>query len=56
MTDTDELEALRLRNKLLTEVLESIKETADEQVQKHLDLVWFARNRSKFLLTCHCDG
>jgi len=46
----DELEALRLRNKLLTEVLSTIKETADAQVQKHLELVWFARNRST--LTC----
>lgn len=43
----EELQALRLRNKVLTEALEGIKATADQHVQKHLDLVWFARNRTR---------
>ena len=46
----EELRALRLRNQVLSEALQSIKETADLQAKKNLDLVWFARNRCKFVL------
>lgn len=44
----DEILALRLRNQVLTNSLKAIKETADEELKKHYDLVWFARNRSRY--------
>lgn len=44
----DEVLALRARNKILTQALQSIKETAEKEVQKHYDLVWFARHKSRY--------
>ena len=43
-----EVEALRIRNKILTDTLKAIKETADKETKKNLELVWFARNRCKY--------
>eukprot|EP00523_Entomoneis_sp_CCMP467_P012646 CAMPEP_0168801574 /NCGR_PEP_ID=MMETSP0725-20121227/19618_1 /TAXON_ID=265536 /ORGANISM="Amphiprora sp., Strain CCMP467" /LENGTH=174 /DNA_ID=CAMNT_0008853279 /DNA_START=53 /DNA_END=577 /DNA_ORIENTATION=- len=44
----DEVVSLRARNKLLTETLSSIRETAEKEEKRLYDLVWFARNRSRF--------
>ena len=46
----DEVLALRARNKILTDVLKAVKEQADEKAKYNFELVWFARNRSKYLL------
>lgn len=44
----EEVESLRLRNKVLAEALASIKATAEKEARKHYDLVWFARHRGRF--------
>jgi hypothetical protein len=44
----DELLALRARNKILTEALEAIKESASDEMMRRYDLVWFAKYRCKF--------
>jgi len=44
----EEVQALRARNKILTNALKAIKETAAEEAEKHYDLVWFARNRCRY--------
>ena len=41
----EELKALRIRNKVLTESLAAIKDAASEETKKNFDLVWFAKNR-----------
>lgn len=47
----EEVMALRARNKILKNTLQAIKETAENQIKKHYDLVWFARYKSKLLLS-----
>ena len=44
----DEVIALRARNKAMTKALQVIKETATKEKKRHHDLVWYARNRSRF--------
>ena len=46
-SSNEELLALRARNKVLTETLEAIKESASEEMLRRFDLVWFARYRCK---------
>jgi hypothetical protein len=46
-SNEEEIHALRARNKVLTDALKAIKETADKEVNSNYELVWFARNRSK---------
>ena len=46
-SNEEEIYALRARNKVLTDALKAIKETADKEVNSNYELVWFARNRSK---------
>lgn len=46
----DELMALRARNKVLSEALTGVNESATKAFKKNFDLVWFARNRGKCLL------
>ena len=43
----DEVMALRARNKVLTEALQGVNESATKAFKKNFDLVWFARNRCK---------
>jgi hypothetical protein len=47
ISNEEEIHALRARNKVLTDALKAIKETADKEAHRHYELVWFARNRSK---------
>jgi hypothetical protein len=49
-SNEEEIHALRARNKVLTDALKAIKETADKEVNSNYELVWFARNRSKWQL------
>ena len=49
-----ELHALRLRNKVLTEALQAIQETADMEAKKNFELVWIARNRCKLHRNSWC--
>lgn len=44
----DEVIALRARNKAMATALQSIKETAEKERKRYHDLVWYARNRSRF--------
>ena len=44
----DEVIALRARNKAMATALRKIKETAEQERKRHHDLVWYARNRSRF--------
>jgi len=44
----DEVIALRARNKAMAKALQVIKETATKEKKRHHDLVWYARNRSRF--------
>eukprot|EP00980_Cylindrotheca_fusiformis_P001448 scaffold345_cov134-Cylindrotheca_fusiformis.AAC.59 len=44
----DELLALRARNKVLTEALEAIKESASDEMIRRYDLVWFAKYRYRY--------
>ena len=44
----DEVIALRARNKAMASALQSIKETAEKEKKRYHDLVWYARNRSRF--------
>jgi methionyl-tRNA formyltransferase len=44
----DEVITLRARNTVLLNTLKSIKETAAKEKKRHHDLVWYARNRSRF--------
>lgn len=46
-SNNDELQALRARNKVLTEALEAIKESASAEIIRRFDLVWYARYRCK---------
>lgn len=46
----EEMTALKARNHVLTEALKSIKETAESEAKKHYDLVWHARNKSRYPL------
>ena len=52
----DELEALRAKNKVLTEALTSVRETALEEMKKRFDLVWFARYRSKYTIASSVEA
>ena len=52
----DELEALRAKNKVLTEALASVRETALEEMKKRFDLVWFARYRSKYTIASSVEA
>lgn len=45
----DEVSVLRARNKILTDALKEVQESASKAVKKNFDLVWYARNRCKFL-------
>jgi hypothetical protein len=47
----DELLALRVRNKILSEALESIQKSASEELKRRFDLVWFAKYRCKYYAT-----
>ena len=47
----EELLTLRARNKILTDALAAIKESASEEMKKKFDLVWFARYRCKYILS-----
>jgi hypothetical protein len=47
-SSNDELMALRARNKVLTDALTAIKESASKEMKKSYDLVWFARYRCKY--------
>jgi len=44
----EEVESLKAQNAELTEKLEAIQAQADQQVKKHYDLVWYARNRGVY--------
>ena len=44
----EELLTLRARNKILTEALAAIKDSASEEMKKKFDLVWFAKYRCKY--------
>lgn len=44
----EEVIALRARNKAMAIALQSIKETAEKERKRYHDLVWYARNRSRF--------
>ena len=46
----DEVAALRARNKLLSEALANVNESAKKAFKKNFDLVWFARNRCTYHL------
>lgn len=48
MSLEDEVIALRARNKVLTEALKGVHESATKEFKKNFDLVWFARNRCEF--------
>ena len=43
----EELLTLRARNKILTEALAAIKDSASEEMRRKFDLVWFAKYRCK---------
>jgi hypothetical protein len=47
MSLEDEVILLRARNKILTDALQAVKESATDQAKRNFDLVWFARNRCK---------
>ena len=40
--------ALRARNKVLTDALAAVNESATKEFKKNYDLVWYARNHCKF--------
>jgi hypothetical protein len=40
--------ALRARNKVLTDALAAIKESASQEMKKNYDLVWFAKYRCRY--------
>lgn len=44
----DEIIALRARNQVLTDALKAIQDTAAKEEKRLYDLVWFARNRSRY--------
>jgi len=44
----EEVLSLKARNQILTETLSSIRETAVKEEKRLYDLVWFARNRSRY--------
>ena len=44
----DDVQALRVRNQILTESLAAIKETASKELKKSFDLVWFAKYRYRY--------
>ncbi|KAL9184421.1 hypothetical protein ACHAXT_002507 [Thalassiosira profunda] len=44
----DELIYLRSQNKLLKTALDSVKDTATEKLSKSYELVWYARNRTRY--------
>ena len=46
---SDELDALRARNKVLTNALQHIQESAKSELQHKYDLVWYAKYRCKLL-------
>ena len=43
----DEILVLRARNKVLTDALSAVKQSASKEMKKRFDLVWFARYRCK---------
>ena len=43
----EEILALRARNKVLSEALSAVKESAAKEMKRRFDLVWFARYRCK---------
>jgi hypothetical protein len=46
-SSNDKLMALHARNKVLTDALAAIKESASKEMKKNYDLVWFAKYRCK---------
>lgn len=44
----DEVIALRARNMAMSKTLKSIKETAEKEKKRYHDLVWYARNKSRY--------
>lgn len=46
-SSNDELLALRARNKVLTEALAAIHESAEKELKEKYDLVWYAKYRCK---------
>lgn len=44
----DEVKLLRTQNKVLKAAINAVKDTATEKLTKSYELVWYARNRSKF--------
>mmetsp|Transcript_16624 Transcript_16624/g.30237 ORF Transcript_16624/g.30237 Transcript_16624/m.30237 type:complete len:179 (+) Transcript_16624:115-651(+) len=48
MSLEDEVILLRARNKILTDALQAVKESATDQAKRNFDLVWFARNRCRY--------
>lgn len=44
----DEIIYLRSQNKLLKNALNAVKNTASDKLRKSYELVWYARNRSKY--------
>ncbi|KAL3925439.1 MAG: hypothetical protein SGILL_000404 [Bacillariaceae sp.] len=44
----EELMALRAKNKLLMEALAAIKDSADQELTKKFDMVWFAKYRYRY--------
>jgi hypothetical protein len=47
MNKNSKIALQRVKNKLLLEALAAIKETANKELQKKYDLVWYARYRCK---------
>lgn len=49
MSDLEqEIQSLRDRNQVLEQTISTIQQTAEEHYQKKFDLVWFAKNRSRY--------
>lgn len=48
----DEVAALKAKNKVLTDALAAVHETAAKELKKKYDLVWFARYRCESVKWC----
>lgn len=46
--ENEEILTLRAQNKVLTEALKAVKESAAAQAKKNYDLAWYAKYRCKF--------
>jgi hypothetical protein len=44
----DEILVLRARNKVLTDALSAVKQSASKEMKRRFDLVWFARYRYRY--------